>query len=84
MCGKPNEQLSPKRWPLSYLNLTKIISRHIEGENSIETDTKAGKHREPNQKYRIGTVSNIKYYLEVLMSIGYPYLALTSEMNQNI
>ena len=21
-CGKPNEQLSPKRWPLSYLNLT--------------------------------------------------------------
>ena len=21
--GKPNEQLSPKRWPLSYLNLTK-------------------------------------------------------------
>ena len=22
--GKPNEQLSPKKWPISYLNLTKF------------------------------------------------------------
>ena len=30
---------------------------------STETDTKEAKHREPNQKYRLGIVSNIKYYL---------------------
>ena len=29
----------------------------MEGENSTETDT-----REPNQKYRLGTVSNIRFY----------------------
>ena len=36
-----------------------ISSRHIEGDNSTETDTKTSKHREPNQKYRLEMVSNV-------------------------
>ena len=40
----------------------KISSRHTEGDNNTETDTKTIKHREQNQKYRLGTVSNIQYY----------------------
>ena len=40
-----------------------ISSRHTEVENSSETNTKTSKHREPNQKYRLGMVSYIKYYL---------------------
>ena len=39
-----------------------ISSRHTKGENSTEADTKTSKHKEPNQKYRLGTVSNILYY----------------------
>ena len=37
-----HKQLFSKRWPLSYLTLNNYIhvpSRHIEGENSIGTDT---------------------------------------------
>ena len=39
-----------------------ISSRNTDCENSTETDTKTNKHREPHQKYRLGTVSNIKDY----------------------
>ena len=57
MKSKPNEPMAtqpPKP--------TKISSRQTEDENSTETDTKTSKHREPNQKYCLGTVSNIKYH----------------------
>ena len=46
-----------------FLRTRLISSRHTEGGNSTDTDTKTNKHREPNQKYRLGTVSNIQYYL---------------------
>ena len=38
-----------------------MSSRHTKGENSTETDTKTIKQREPNEKYRLGTVSNVNY-----------------------
>ena len=38
-------------------NLTKCHLRHIKGETSGETDTKTSKQKEPNQKYRLGTVN---------------------------
>ena len=44
------------------LKPNQISSRHTEGENSTETDTKTSKHRESNQKYRLGAVSDIKIY----------------------
>ena len=58
---KPNEQLSPERWPLSCLNLTKY-NIDTQKVKTVQTATKTIKHREPNQKYRLGTVSNIKFY----------------------
>ena len=39
-----------------------ILSRHTECENSTETDPQKSKHINSNQKYHLGTVSNIKFY----------------------
>ena len=58
---KPNVYLSPKRWLLNYLNLT-LIHPVTQKVKTVLKLTPESKHREPNQKYRIGTVSNIKYY----------------------
>ena len=43
--GQPIEQLFPKRWLLSYLNLTKYYP--VTQEVKTETDTKTSNHREP-------------------------------------
>ena len=55
----PSEQLFPNRWPLSYPNSNK----------NVKTYTRLKQHKkrlqnikqtEPQQKYRLGTVSNMK------------------------
>ena len=55
--GQPREQLFPKRWPLSNRNRNKIIWTHVRW-NVYETLTPKTGNREPQQNYRIGTVSN--------------------------
>ena len=59
--GKPIEQLSLKRWPLSYLNIDNyyLDTQNVKQKQSTETDIKINKHKELNQKYRIGTVSDV-------------------------
>ena len=44
----------PKRWPLSYLNLTKNMKTYIRHQQHKK------KQKEPPQKYRLGTISNTK------------------------
>lgn len=54
---------------------------------STETDTYTSKHREPNQGYRIGMVSNSKYSWELLGLKPVKWvsnLAVDSEVVQNI
>ena len=52
-CRKPSEQL------FSMLpNLNLVLSPHTEGEDSTETDASSKQQREPQQKYRTGTVSD--------------------------
>ena len=50
----------PNRWPLSYLNLTKNMKTYIRRQQHkklfIHQDIK---QKEPPQKYRLGTISNI-------------------------
>ena len=55
--SQPSEQLFPKRWPLSnrYRTKNNINTRKVKRHRN--SDTKTG-NREPQQKYRIGTVSN--------------------------
>ena len=55
--GQPSEQLFPKRWPLSNRNRTKhnMNTRKV---NVTETLTPKTGNREPQQNYRLGTVSN--------------------------
>ena len=40
--GKPIEQLSPKKWPLSYLNIDNyyLDTQNVKTEQSTETDSK--------------------------------------------
>ena len=56
-----SSQLSPKMaTQLPKLNLILSKTQKV-NKDSTETDTKTSKNREPSQKYRIGTISNIKY-----------------------
>ena len=57
--GQPSEQLFPKRWPLSNRNRTKSNMNTHNVTHHRNYDTKLGTdNREPQQNYRIGTVSN--------------------------
>ena len=55
---KPNEQLFPNRWPLSYLNLTKTMKTQIRRQQHKNLKHQDIKQKEPPQKYRLGTISN--------------------------
>ena len=55
--GQPSEQLFPKRWPLGTRNRTKSNNGKYKVKRHRNSDTKTG-NREPQQNYRIGTVSN--------------------------
>ena len=51
----------PNRWPLSYLNLTKIMKTHIRRQQHKKVFKHQDiKQKEPPQKYRLGTISNTK------------------------
>ena len=54
--GQPSEQLFPKRWPLSNRNRTKKMNTR-KVKRHLNSDTKTG-NKEPQQNYRLGTVSN--------------------------
>ena len=54
--GQPSEQLFPKRWPLSNRNRTKNMNTR-KVKRHLNSDTKTG-NREPQQNYRLKTVSN--------------------------
>ena len=50
---KPNEQLFPNRWPLSYLNLTKNMETYIRRQQHKKIFIHQNiKQKEPPQKYR--------------------------------
>ena len=55
---KPSEQPFPKRRLLSYANLMKTMKRT--GSSSTKIRLQNTKQIEPQQKYRRGTISNIK------------------------
>ena len=55
--SQPSEQLFPKRWPLSNRNRTKNNMNKHKVKRHRNSDTKTG-NREPQQNYRLGTVSN--------------------------
>ena len=48
----------PKRWALSYLNLTKNMKTHIRRQQHKKFTHQDIKQKEPPQKYRLGTISN--------------------------
>ena len=51
----------PNRWPLSYLNLTKKKYENIHKAPTAQKFKHQDiKQKEPQQKCRIGTISNIK------------------------
>ena len=54
---QPCEQLFPKRWPLSNSNQTENIITTNKMKRHQNSDSKTG-NREPQQNYRLGTVSN--------------------------
>ena len=54
--SQPSEQLFPKRWPLSNRNRTKNNMNTFKVKRRRNSDTK--NRQEPQQNYRIGTVSN--------------------------
>ena len=70
----------PNRWSFSYLKFTKYVTNIID-EPKINTDSKNSK--EPQQKYRLGTVS-----IKILGGLNRFYRRLTSPsasiMAQNI
>ena len=69
---RPNEQLfSKKGGALSYLNLTKNMKTCINSQQHRHQDIK---QKEPPQKYRLGTISNIK----LLAGLNRFYMAITS------
>ena len=51
----------PKRWSPSHLNLTEY---HLNTQKvkTVQKLTQKSKHKKRNQKYRLGTVSNVKFY----------------------
>ena len=55
--GQPSEQLFPKRWQLSNRNRTKNNMNTHKVKRHRNSDTKTG-NREPQQNYRLGTVSD--------------------------
>ena len=55
--GQPSEKLLPKRWPLSNPNRTKNNMNTRKLKRHRNSDTKTC-NREPQQNYRVGTVSN--------------------------
>ena len=55
--GQPSEQLFPKRWPLSNPNRTEKYMNAHKMKRHRKSVTKTG-NREPQQNYRLGTVSN--------------------------
>ena len=58
-CRKSSEQLFPNRRPLSHPNCTKNMKTYIRlKQHKIRLQNT--KQLEPQQKYRIGTISNIK------------------------
>ena len=72
---KPNEQLFPNRWPLSYLNLTKNMETYIKRQQHKKKFIHQNiKQKEPPQKYRLGTISNTK----LLAGLNRFYMAITS------
>ena len=72
---KPNEQLFPNRWPLSYLNLTKNMETYIRRQQHKKIFIHQNiKQKEPPQKYRLGTISNTK----LLAGLNRFYMAITS------
>ena len=72
---KPNEQLFPNRWPLSYLNLTKNMETYIRRQQHKKKFIHQNiKQKEPPQKYRLGTISNTK----LLAGLNRFYMAITS------
>ena len=65
----------PNRWPLSYLNLTKSMKTYIRcRQHFFFKKTPRHKTKEPPQKYRLGTISNIK----LLAGLNRFYMAITS------
>ena len=65
----------PNRWPLSYLNLTKIMKTHIRRQQHKKVFKHQDiKQKEPPQKYRLGTISNTK----LLAGLNRFYMAITS------
>ena len=72
---KPNEQLFPNRWPLSYLNLTKNMKTYIRRQQHKQIFKHQDiKQKEPPQKYRLATISNTK----LLAGLNRFYMAITS------
>ena len=72
---KPNEQLFPNRWPLSYLNLIKNMKTYIRRQqHKKKIKHQDIKQKEPPQKYRLGTISNTKF----LAGLNRFYRILTS------
>ena len=58
-CRKPSEQLFPYRRPLSYPNCTKHLKTYIRlKQHKIRFQHK--KRLKPQQKCRLGTISNLK------------------------
>ena len=64
----------PNRWPLSYLNLTKIMKTYIRRQQHKKFKHQDIKQKEPPQKYRLGTISNTK----LLAGLNRFYRYLTS------
>ena len=72
---KPNKQLFPNRWPLSYLNLTKNMETYIRRQQHKKIFIHQNiKQKEPPQKYQLGTISNTK----LLVGLNRFYMAITS------
>ena len=59
--------------------LISIISRHIEDENSTETDPKNKQHIELHKKYRLGMLGNMKIHYEN-MSVQYEAISKSGKM----
>ena len=64
----------PNRWPLSYPNLTKNMKTYIRRQQHKNIKQQDMKHKEPPQKYRLGTISNKK----LLAGLNRFYTAVTS------
>ena len=58
---KLSEQLFPKRLSLSYLIFTTCMNVHIKNANNTQNRHQNWDHIQSQQKYRLGTVSNIKH-----------------------